>query len=148
MIAIIHAINNAGIRELALRISSMLDFLPLYDADCLENGNLQFDTYNQPDWKHNLYNHYLALVYRYTDEAGKSYDCGTIIKTRSQSGSKEAEAISRRLLNYSPRLKKLEGRPCKVFVRTPGTGKATRLTQDQCMRALHNLRMGSSQEKH
>lgn len=95
-------------RELALRISSMLDFLPLYDADCLENGNLQFDTYNQPDWKHNLYNHYLALVYRYTDEAGKSYDCGTIIKTRSQSGSKEAEAISRRLLNYSPRLKKLE----------------------------------------
>ncbi len=70
-----------------------------------ENGNIEFDTYNQPDWKHNLYNHYLALVYRYTDEAGQSHDCGTIIKTRSQSGSKEAEAISRRLLNFSPRLK-------------------------------------------
>ncbi|EDD3756788.1 hypothetical protein BS763_18550, partial [Salmonella enterica subsp. enterica serovar Kentucky] len=62
-------------------------------------------------------------------------------------GSKEAEAISRRLLNFSPRLKKLEGKPCKVFVRTLGTGKAARLTQDQCMRALHNLRMASSQEK-
>lgn len=143
VMAIIHAINNAEMRELALRISSMLDFLPLYDADCLENGNIEFDTYNQPDWKHNLYNHYLALVYR----AGQSHDCGTIIKTRSQSGSKEAEAISRRLLNFSPRLKKLEGKPCKVFVRTLGTGKAARLTQDQCMRALHNLRMASSQEK-
>ncbi len=105
VMAIIHAINNAEMRELALRISSMLDFLPLYDADCTDNGNIEFDTYNQPDWKHNLYNHYLALVYRYTDEAGQSHDCGTIIKTRSQSGSKEAEAISRRLLNFSPRLK-------------------------------------------
>ncbi|EHD9853437.1 hypothetical protein JN614_002651 [Salmonella enterica] len=141
VMAIIHAINNAEMRELALRISSMLDFLPLYDADCLENGNLEFYTYNQPDWKHNLYNHYLALVYRYTDESGQSHDCGTIIKTRSPSGSKEAEAISRRLLNFSPRLKKLVGKPCKIFVRTPGTGKAARLTQDQCMRALHNLRM-------
>ncbi|EDW0109421.1 hypothetical protein AYT02_002036 [Salmonella enterica] len=147
VMAIIHAINNAEMRELALRITSMLDFLPLYDADCLENGNLEFDSYDQPDWKHNLYNHYLALVYRYTDEAGQSHDCGTIIKTRSQSGSKEAEAISRRLLNFSPRLKKLEGKPCKIFVRTLGTGKAARLTQDQCMRALHNLRIASSQEK-
>ncbi|MCV5283836.1 YjeJ family protein, partial [Escherichia coli] len=30
VMAIIHAINNAEMRELALRISSMLDFLPLY----------------------------------------------------------------------------------------------------------------------
>lgn len=147
VMAIIQAINNAEMRELALRISSMLDFLPLYDVDCLENGNLEFDIYDQPDWKHNLYNQYLTLVYRYTDESGQSHDCGTIIKTRCQSGSKEAEAISRRLLNFSPRLKKLEGKPCKVFVRTPGTGKAARLTQDQCMRAWHNLRMASLQEK-
>ncbi|WP_262189331.1 YjeJ family protein, partial [Escherichia coli] len=56
VMAIIHAIKIAEMRELALRISSMLDFLPLYDADCLENGNIEFDTYNQPDWKHNLYN--------------------------------------------------------------------------------------------
>lgn len=32
--AIIHAINNAEMRELALRITSLLDFLPLYDVDC------------------------------------------------------------------------------------------------------------------
>lgn len=51
VMAIIHAINNAEMRELALRITSMLDFLPLYDADCLENGNLEFDSYDQPDWK-------------------------------------------------------------------------------------------------
>ncbi len=39
-------------RELALRITSLLDFLPLYDVDllplydvdCQENGNLEYDT--------------------------------------------------------------------------------------------------------
>ncbi len=45
----------------------MLDFT-IIRADCTENGNIEFDPYNQPDWKHNLYIHYLALVYRYTDE--------------------------------------------------------------------------------
>ncbi len=63
--------------------------LPLYDADLpVENGNIESRcTYNQPDWKHNLYNHYLAPVYRYTDEAGQSHDFArTIIKTRCQSG--------------------------------------------------------------
>ncbi|EGM0688717.1 hypothetical protein ILZ94_005153, partial [Escherichia coli] len=59
--AIIHAINNAEMRGLALRITSLLDFLPLYDVDCQDDGNLEYDTYSQPEWKHNLFNHYLAL---------------------------------------------------------------------------------------
>ncbi len=44
-------------RELALRITSLLDFLPLYDVDCRDDGNLEYDTYSQPEWKHNLFNH-------------------------------------------------------------------------------------------
>ncbi len=48
--AIIHAINNAEMRELALRITSLLDFLPLYDVDCQDDGNLEYDTYSQPEW--------------------------------------------------------------------------------------------------
>lgn len=105
--AIIHAINNAGMRELALRITSLLDFLPLYDVDCQQNDNLEYDSYTQPEWKHNLFNHYLAIIYRYTDDKGKAQFCGSIVKTRALSGSKEAEAITRRLLDFSPRLKNL-----------------------------------------
>ncbi|ETD58553.1 YjeJ family protein, partial [Escherichia coli] len=60
--AIIHAINNAEMRELALRITSLLDFLPLYDVDCQDNGNLEYDTYSQPEWKQNLFSHYLAVL--------------------------------------------------------------------------------------
>lgn len=142
--AIIHAINNAGMRELALRITSLLDFLPLYDVDCQQNDNLEYDSYTQPEWKHNLFNHYLAIIYRYTDDKGKAQFCGSVVKTRALSGSKEAEAITHRLLDFSPRLKKLAGVPCQVFVRTLAGDKTQKLTQDQCLRALHHLRVQSA----
>lgn len=142
--AIIHAINNAGMRDLALRITSLLDFLPLYDVDCQQNDNLEYDSYTQPEWKHNLFNHYLAIIYRYTDDKGKSQYCGSVVKTRAASGSKEAEAITRRLLDFSPRLKKLAGVPCQVFVRTLTGDKTQKLNQDQCLRALHHLRVQSA----
>ena len=142
--AIIHAINNAGMRDLALRITSLLDFLPLYDVDCQQNDNLEYDSYTQPEWKHNLFNHYLAIIYRYTDDKGKAHFCGSVVKTRATSGSKEAEAITRRLLDFSPRLKKLAGVPCQVFIRTLTGDKTQKLNQDQCLRALHHLRVQSA----
>lgn len=142
--AIIHAINNAGMQELALRITSLLDFLPLYDVDCQQNDNLEYDSYTQPEWKLNLFNHYLAIIYRYKDEKGKAQFCGSVVKTRALSGSKEAEAITRRLLDFSPRLKKLAGVPCQVFVRTLTGDKTQKLNQDQCLRALHHLRVQSA----
>lgn len=142
--AIIHAINNAGMRDLALRITSPLDFLPLYDVDCQQNDNLEYDSYTQPEWKHNLFNHYLAIIYRYTDDKGKAHFCGSVVKTRAASGSKEAEAITRRLLDFSPRLKKLAGVPCQVFIRTLTGDKTQKLNQDQCLRALHHLRVQSA----
>ncbi|HIH5776272.1 YjeJ family protein [Citrobacter werkmanii] len=142
--AIIHAINNAGMQELALRITSLLDFLPLYDVDCQQNDNLEYDSYTQQEWKLNLFNHYLAIIYRYKDEKGKAQFCGSVVKTRALSGSKEAEAITRRLLDFSPRLKKLAGVPCQVFVRTLTGDKTQKLNQDQCLRALHHLRVQSA----
>lgn len=141
--AIIRAIENAGMRELALRISSLLDFLPLYDADCLDHERLEYDAYAQPEWKHSLFTHYLAVLYRFTGETGKEQFSGAIVKTRVPSGSQEAEAIVRRLLDFSPRLKKLAGKPCQVFVRTLTANKTQTLTQEQCLRALHHLRVQS-----
>ena len=37
---------------LALRITSLLDFLPFYDVDCQENGNLEYDTYSPVSYTH------------------------------------------------------------------------------------------------
>ena len=141
--AIIHAINNAEMRELALRITSLLDFLPLYDVDCQDNGNLEYDTYSQPEWKHNLFSHYLAVLYRFKDESGKEQFSGAVVKTREATAGKEIEAITRRMLDFSPRLKKLAGVPSQVYVRTVAANNAQPLTQDQCLRAIHHLRVQS-----
>ena len=142
--AIIHAINNAEMRELALRITSLLAFLPLYDVDCQENGNLAYDTYPQTEWKHNLFDHYLAVLYRFKDESGKEQFSGAVVKTREATPGKEIEAITRRMLDFSQRLKKLAGVPCQVYVRTVAANNAQPLTQDQCLRALHHLRVQST----
>lgn len=139
--AIIRALDNAGMRELAIRITSLLDFLPLFDADCKDSENLEYDAYAQPDWKHALFSHYLAVLYRFTDETGAALFSGAVVKTRDPSGSKEAEAISRRILDFSPRLKKLAGKSCEVMVRTLTADKSQRLSQDQCLHALHHLRV-------
>ncbi len=40
--AIIHAVMPE-MRELALRVFFNAGLLPLYDADCTENGNIEFD---------------------------------------------------------------------------------------------------------
>lgn len=137
--AITHALNHAGMRELIVRISSILDFLPLYDVDCQAGGNLEYDSYNHPSWKHNLFSHHLAVLYRYQDKDGKTQFSGTVIKMRAKPGSKESEAITRRLLDCSPRLKKLAGIPSRVFASTLAVDKQHSLTADHCMKALYQL---------
>ena len=86
------------------------------------------------------------MIYQYTDEQGKQQQCGTVVKTRSKSETKQAEAISRRLLAYSRRLSKLKDKPCQVFVKTITTDNAHPLSQEQCMRALYQLRMSVKQK--
>ena len=143
----IHAINNADMRELAVRISSILDFLPLYDVDYRDGGNLEYDSYDHPAWKRNLFVHHLAVLYRYTDTEGKEQFCGTVIKTRSKPGTKEVEGISRRLLDISPRLNKLAGMPSQVLVRTLSSDKNKTFSANACMQALYQLQQNAEKTK-
>lgn len=139
----IHAINNAEMRELAVRISSILDFLPLYDVDYRDGGNLEYDSYDHPAWKRSLFVHHLAVLYRYTDADGKEQFCGTVIKTRSKPGTKEVEGISRRLLDVSPRLNKLANMPSQVLVRTLSSDKNKTFNANACMQALYQLQQNA-----
>lgn len=140
----IHAMNNGGMGELTTRISSVLDFLPLYDVDYRDGGNLEYDTYDHPSWKRNLFVHHLAVLYRYDDAEGQKQYCATVIKTRSKPGSKQLEAITRRLLNFSPRLNKLANTPCQVFVRTLSSDKHKTFSADACMQQLYQLQQNAA----
>lgn len=136
--AISRAINSAGMHKLSLRLASLLDFLPLYDADIKPNGELQYDTYPHPAWKLALFSETLSVVYRYTDENGEHHSCGTVIKSRGRGDQKEMQAITQRLLAFSPRLKKLQGKSCQVSVSTLTSG-AAHVPREHCLRAMHSL---------
>ncbi|NDO83473.1 hypothetical protein CJP72_22790 [Citrobacter sp. NCU1] len=136
--AISHAINNAGMHKLSLRISSLLDFLPMYDADIKSDGEMKYDNYPYPAWKLAMFTHYLALVYHYTDSNGQDCACGTIVKSRIRGEIKETEAMARRLLAFSPRMKKLEGKPCRITVATLASG-AGHFPRERCLKALYQL---------
>lgn len=145
--AIIHAINNADLREIAFSLSSFLDFLPLYDVEFLADGNIAYDTYTQDGWKLALFSQHQALIYYYTDESGQQQYAGTVIKTRSASNSDEMASISRRVLDYSHRLNKLKGKPCQVSVTTLTSDKPHPLSLEQSMRSLQRLQQKLVQEK-
>jgi len=136
--AISHAINNAGMHTLSLRLSSLLDFLPLYDATIKNNGELEYDSYSHPAWKLALFSETLALVYHSTDEHGEQQAYGTVIKTRLRSEMKETQAIAQRLLAFSPRLKKCEGKKGQISVFTLASG-TEHVPRERCLRALHAL---------
>ena len=53
--AIIHAINNAEMRELALRITSLLDFLPYMTLTARKMAIWNMTPIPKPEWKHNLF---------------------------------------------------------------------------------------------
>lgn len=145
--AIIHAINNSGLHDIALSLSSLLDFLPLYDADFLSDGNIAYDTYAQDEWKLALFTRHQALIYHYQDEDGQTQYGGTVIKTRDASDSDEMASISRRLLDYSHRLNKLKGKPCQVSVKTLSADMRHKLTLEQCMYSLQLLQQQVKEEK-
>ncbi|MRS16759.1 hypothetical protein GJV06_17870 [Enterobacteriaceae bacterium RIT691] len=136
--AVTHALNNAGMHALSLRLSSLLDFLPLYDAEIKASGELEYDNYQHPAWKLTLFTHSLALVYHYTDSSGQQRACGTVIKTRVRGEMKAAQAIAKRLLAFSPRLKALEKTACRITVTTLASG-AGHLPREHCLKALHQL---------
>jgi len=144
--AISQAINNAGMHTLSLRLSSLLDFVPLYDATIKNNGELEYDSYPHPAWKLALFSETLALVYHYADEHGEQHAYGTVIKTRLRSEMKETQAIAQRLLAFSPRLKKLGGKKCQTSVFTLASG-TEHVPREHCLRALHALWQKSRKSK-
>lgn len=137
--AVMQAMRSAGMDELLQRLASLPDFLPLYDADYQDGNRLNYDTYTHPAWKPALFQHTLLLAWRYTDDEGEHRFAGTVIKARVRPDDNAVQALARRLLAFSPRLKKLEGRPCQVSVRTLSANEGE-LSGSQCLHSLWQLR--------
>ncbi|WP_412767247.1 YjeJ family protein [Citrobacter enshiensis] len=85
-----------------------------------------------------LFTHYLATGLPLYRQLWQDCACGTIVKSRIRGDMKETEAMARRLLAFSPRLKKLEGKSCRITVATIASG-AGHFPRERCLKALHQL---------
>lgn len=136
--AIIFAINNAGFKDILLTVSSMLDFIDLYDMDLLKDGKMEYDSYNPEPWKLPLFNRYLLVVYKYKQDTEHNGYCGAVIKTNVMPGSQEVQGIAQRVMKFSRRLRKIVGRPCKIFC-SEITPSGSDPTKQECLDSLHRL---------
>ncbi|WP_333894880.1 YjeJ family protein [Atlantibacter hermannii] len=137
--AIIFAIKNAGFENLLLTVSSMLDFIPLYDMDLLADGKMEYDSYNPPLWKLSLFRRYLLFVFKYQQDNNQDAWCGTVIKTDAQQGTEQATGASQRAIKFSRRLQKIANKPCQVFCIDITPSDHQELTKEQCLDSLHRL---------
>ena len=137
----IRKLESQNKKTLTLTVNRMLTgtTVPQWDSMLYLKSTASPQEYDQAIFR--LHNQYITT---FKDESGKEQFSGAVVKTREATPGKEIEAITRRMLDFSPRLKKLAGVPCQVYVRTVAANNAQPLTQDQCLRALHHLRVQST----
>ncbi|PMC21279.1 hypothetical protein CJ207_14750, partial [Klebsiella aerogenes] len=63
--------------------------------------------YTQEEWKLNLFNHHLGVLYSYEQEEGRKVLSGAVIKTSAAHQSDVEKSIVLRLLEKSQKLKQV-----------------------------------------
>ncbi|MFV5929119.1 YjeJ family protein [Klebsiella aerogenes] len=118
-----------------------LDFVMLYTVDLTSQPNIEYQQYAQEEWKLNLFNHHLAVLYSYEQEDGKKVLSGAVIKTSVEHQSEFEKSIALRLIAKSLKLKQIHDQytPYQVFSKVIPSAPGQMLTKDECLQSLHQF---------
>ncbi|WP_228291749.1 YjeJ family protein, partial [Klebsiella aerogenes] len=118
-----------------------LDFVLLYTVDLTTQPNIEYQQYAQEEWKLNLFNHHLAVLYSYEQEEGKKVLSGAVIKTSAAHQSDFEKSIALRLIEKSQKLKQVHNQhtPYQIFSKVIPSAPGQMLTRDECMLSLHEF---------
>ncbi|MCY4766305.1 YjeJ family protein [Klebsiella aerogenes] len=118
-----------------------LDFVMLYTVDLTSQPNIEYQQYAQEEWKLNLFNHHLAVLYSYEQEDGKKVLSGAVIKTSVEHQSEFEKIIALRLIAKSQKLKQIHDQytPYQVFSKVIPSAPGQMLTKDECLQSLHQF---------
>lgn len=118
-----------------------LDFVMLYTVDLTSQPNIAYQQYAQEEWKLNLFNHHLAVLYSYEQEDGKKVLSGAVIKTSVEHQSEFEKSIALRLIAKSQKLKQVHDQhtPYQVFSKVIPSAPGQMLTKDECLQSLHQF---------
>ena len=118
-----------------------LDFVLLYTVDLTSQPNIEYQQYAQEEWKLNLFNHHLGVLYSYEQEEGKKVLSGAVIKTSAAHQSDFEKSIALRLIEKSQKLKQVHSQhtPYQIFSKVIPSAPGKMLTKDECLKSLHEF---------
>lgn len=118
-----------------------LDFVLLYTVDLTTQPNIEYQQYAQEEWKLNLFNHHLGVLYSYEQEDGKKVLSGAVIKTSVEHQSEFEKSIALRLIAKSQKLKQIHDQhtPYQIFSKVIPSAPGQMLTKDECLKSLHEF---------
>ncbi|WP_281078492.1 YjeJ family protein [Klebsiella quasivariicola] len=139
IIAIQQALSNANEAELIQDFASSLNYLLLYTAELKDTQSIDYKQFPQEEWKLKLFSHYLAVLFCFDTEEGKTIFSGSVIKTSAAHPSEEENSIVMCILNKYPSLKAahLHSPACQIFSSIVPSQPGRMLSLEECLRPLH-----------
>lgn len=141
LLLIQQAINNAGDTKFNNYINSCLDYIPVYATDLTGMPKINYEHFEHPEWKHNLFSHYLAVLYCFDTENGKQILSGAVIKTSVEHRSEREKNIVTSLSERCPKLNAfVEKYPlCQVITHLITVPKGKMASIDECLSPLREF---------
>ncbi len=147
ILAIRKAIEFVKDEDALKMLATFMSFMLLYDANLSDINNLKYNEFKNEQWKQHLFYQSLAVLYCFETEKGKQILAGNIVKINGEPESPEAKGILTFIASLSPTSKSLQEKYtlCKTFTRVIPAPPGHALTKDECLRALHNFCVETTQ---
>lgn len=141
ILGIQQSLTMAADTKLNEYLALALDFVLLYTVDLTTQPNIEYQQYAQEEWKLNLFNHHLGVLYSYEQEEGKKVLSGAVIKTSAAHQSDFEKSIALRLIEKSQKLKQVHNQhtPYQIFSKVIPSAPGQMLTKDECLKSLHEF---------
>lgn len=104
MVAIAKALDNVKNNDLISLLTAGINYAPVYDAIFKQDGSIDYSLIETEQWKMDLFNQYILIIYGIESKEGLELRFGAVIKTHNVVNDQEIDVIAR---NFASRSNKL-----------------------------------------
>lgn len=85
-------------------LTANINYAPVYDAEFKQNGAIDYSLIEIEQWKLELFNQFMLIIYGVENKDGLELKLGAVIKTHAAINEQEIDIIARNLASKSKRL--------------------------------------------
>lgn len=104
MVAIARALDNVKNVDLINIFTSGINYAPVYDALFKQDGSIDYSLIEAEQWKLDLFNEYVLIVYGIENKEGFKLKFGAVVKCHKSVNEQEIDIIAR---NFASKSKKI-----------------------------------------